>query len=209
MKIICIGRNYPAHARELNNEIPEDPVIFLKPETAVLQSGNTFFLPTFSPEIHYECEVTLKIGKKGKDIPETQADSYLSGVGLGIDFTARDLQQKLKQKGLPWELSKAFDKSAVISEFYPIHSFQNIHELSFELFINGLQKQQGNTREMLFSIPKIISFVSMYFTLIAGDIIFTGTPAGVGKVNHGDLLAGKLNGHEILTVSIGNTLVKI
>lgn len=191
MKIICIGRNYADHIKELNNAVPEEPVIFIKPDSAVLRNNGPFFIPDFSDDVHHEVEVILKIHKAGKAIPEQFAHEYYNEIGLGIDFTARDLQQKLKEKGLPWEKAKGFDYSAVIGNFYPKEHF-NLKNLSFHLLKNGQQVQTGNSSHMINSFDKIVSHVSRYFTLKIGDLIFTGTPAGVGKVTSGDLLEGYL-----------------
>jgi len=202
MKIIAIGRNYAAHAKELNNPIPGSPVIFLKPDTAVLKDNKPFYLPDFSSEIHYELEVVLKVCKEGKYISEKFASNYYEELGLGIDFTARDIQNAHKEKGLPWELAKAFDNSAAISNFVPKSSINNIYELDFELHINGQTRQNGNTRNILFSFEKIISFVSQYITLKKGDLIFTGTPEGVGQIHRGDKLEAWLSGQQLLDFDI-------
>lgn len=191
MKIICIGRNYVDHIQELNNAVPEEPVIFIKPDSAVLRNNGPFFIPDFSTEVHHEVEVVVKIQKAGKAIPQQFAHEYYSEIGLGIDFTARDVQQRLKDKGLPWEKAKGFDYSAVIGNFYDKTKF-NLNEIHFHLLKNGIKVQDGNTAMMLNSIDKIIAHVSEYFTLKIGDLIFTGTPAGVSKVVAGDLLEGYL-----------------
>lgn len=201
MKIICIGRNYGEHAKELGNEIPENPVIFMKPDTALLKKGSDFYIPEFSNDVHYELEVVLKISKGGKYIQEEFASAYYEEIGLGIDFTARDLQSNLKEKGLPWELAKAFDGSAAVSQFFPKEKF-NMKNLNFRLLKNGTEVQNGNTSMMIFSPEKIVAFVSQYFTLRAGDLIFTGTPKGVGKVNENDLLEGFLENEKILHLRI-------
>lgn len=200
MKILCIGRNYAEHARELGNEVPTEPVIFMKPDTAILK-GNNFYLPEFSQDIHYELEVILKISKGGKYISEEHAPNYYNEIGLGIDFTARDLQSKLKEKGLPWELSKGFDGSAVVSNFYQKENF-DLKNLNFTLLKNKQEVQNGNTSLMIFSPEKIIAFVSKYFTLKVGDLIFTGTPKGVGKVNENDVLEGFLEEGKVFDVRI-------
>jgi 2-keto-4-pentenoate hydratase/2-oxohepta-3-ene-1,7-dioic acid hydratase in catechol pathway len=202
MKIICVGRNYAAHAAELNNAIPEDPVIFLKPDSALLRNNDDFYIPEFSKDVHYECEVVFRINKLGKYIQPEFALSYIDGVGLGIDFTARDLQTKLKSKGLPWELSKAFNGSAVISEFLSPEEFPDLNALLFHLDVNGVPKQQGDTRLMLFPITKILCFVSQYFVLKTGDLIFTGTPAGVGPVAIGDRLEGYLENQKMFDFKV-------
>ncbi|MEC5158655.1 fumarylacetoacetate hydrolase family protein [Chryseobacterium sp. MP_3.2] len=201
MKIICIGRNYAEHAKELGNEIPENPVIFMKPDTAVLKKGSDFYIPEFSNDIHYELEVVLKISKGGKYISEGNAPKYYEEIGLGIDFTARDLQSKLKEKGLPWELAKGFDGSAVVSEFFNKNEF-DLKNLNFTLEKNKEEVQIGNTSMMLFSPEKIIEFVSQYFTLRVGDLIFTGTPKGVGKVAENDVLEGFLEKNKLFSVRI-------
>ena len=189
---MCIrDRNYADHAKELGNEIPENPVIFMKPDTAVLKKGSDFYIPEFSNDVHYELEVVLKISKGGKYIQEENADKYFEEIGLGIDFTARDLQSKLKEKGLPWELAKGFDGSAVISEFYKKEDF-DLKNLNFTLLKNKEEVQNGNTSLMMFSPEKIIAFVSQYFTLRVGDLIFTGTPKGVGKVAENAILEAYL-----------------
>ena len=201
MKIICIGRNYAAHAHELGNEIPDNPVIFMKPDSAVLKKGSDFYIPEFSDDIHYELEVVLKISKGGKYIQEEKASNYYEEIGLGIDFTARDLQSNLKAKGLPWELAKGFDGSAVVSDFYKKADF-NMKNLNFSLLKNTEKVQDGNTSMMIFSPEKIIEFVSKYFTLKAGDLIFTGTPEGVGKVAENDILQGFLEDRKLLDLRI-------
>ncbi|MCX2479161.1 fumarylacetoacetate hydrolase family protein [Pedobacter sp. MC2016-15] len=202
MKVIAIGRNYAAHAKELNNPLPSSPVIFLKPDTAVLKDNRPFYIPDFSSDIHYELEVVLKVCKEGKHIAEKFASSYFDEVGLGIDFTARDIQSIHKEKGLPWELAKAFDNSAAISHFIPKDKIEDLNNLQFELKINGETRQNGNTKNILFSFEKIISFVSQYITLKKGDLIFTGTPEGVGKVNQGDKLEAWIGEEQFLNFDI-------
>ncbi len=201
MKIICIGRNYAEHAKELGNEIPESPVIFMKPDTAVLKKGSDFYIPEFSNDVHYELELVLKISKGGKYIQEENADKYYDEIGLGIDFTARDLQSELKGKGLPWELAKGFDGSAVLSEFYKKEDF-DMKNINFSLMKNKEQVQNGNTSLMIFSPEKIIAFVSQYFTLRVGDLIFTGTPKGVGKVSENDILEAFLEDQKVFDLRI-------
>lgn len=201
MKIICIGRNYAEHAKELGNEVPENPVIFMKPDTAILKKGTDFYIPEFSDDVHYELEVVLKMSKGGKYIQEENAAGYFNQIGLGIDFTARDLQSILKAKGLPWELAKGFDGSAVLSEFFSKENY-NLSKLQFSLNKNSAKVQDGDTSLMIFSAEKIIAFVSQYFTLKAGDLIFTGTPAGVGKVVENDILEGFLEDKKVLHVRI-------
>jgi 2-keto-4-pentenoate hydratase/2-oxohepta-3-ene-1,7-dioic acid hydratase in catechol pathway len=200
MKIICIGRNYGEHAKELGNDIPEKPVIFLKPDTAILK-GSDFYIPEFSNEVHYELEVVVKISKGGKYIQKENADKHYEEIGLGIDFTARDLQSELKSKGLPWELSKGFDGSAVVSSFYQKNEF-DLKNLDFSLIQNKKTVQEGNTKDMLFNIDEIIAFVSQYFTLRVGDLIFTGTPKGVGKVNENDVLEAFLQDKKLFDLRI-------
>lgn len=192
MKIIAIGRNYAEHAKELNNPVPATPVIFMKPDTALVKDNKPFYHPDFSEDVHHEIEIVLKINKEGKHINEKFAGSYFEEIGLGVDFTARDIQQKHKEKGLPWELAKAFDGSAPVSEFVSKLKFSDIYNLNFRLDINRQTRQQGNTKDLLFSFERIIAFVSKYITLKKGDLIFTGTPQGVGKVNIGDHLEGYL-----------------
>jgi 2-keto-4-pentenoate hydratase/2-oxohepta-3-ene-1,7-dioic acid hydratase in catechol pathway len=202
MKIICVGRNYAAHAKELNNAVEEEPVIFLKPDTALLNNNQDFYLPDFSNDIHYETEVVVKINKAGKHIDEKFAHRYYDSVSLGIDFTARDLQSMLKAKGLPWERAKAFDGSAVIGSFLPLADVGMISDLSFSMNLNGQQVQSANTSEMVFSVDKVIAFVSRFITLKTGDLIYTGTPQGVGKVNVGDNLVGFLGDKEMFNFKV-------
>jgi acylpyruvate hydrolase len=198
MKIIAIGRNYAEHAKELNNPVPTVPVIFMKPDTALLKDNKPFYHPEFSDDVHHEIEVVLKVCKEGKHISEKFAANYYDEIGLGIDFTARDIQSRHKEKGLPWELAKAFDGSAPISIFYPKTKFEDLYQLNFKLDINGETRQTGSTSMLLFSFEQIIAFVSQYITLKKGDLIFTGTPAGVGKVNAGDRLEGYLEDDKLL-----------
>ncbi len=198
MKIIAIGRNYAEHAKELNNPVPTVPVIFTKPDTALLKDNKPFYHPDFSEDVHHEIEVVLKISKEGKHISEKFADGYYDEIALGIDFTARDIQQRHKEKGLPWELAKAFDNSAPVSTFLPKSQFADIYGLNFHLDVNGQTRQAGNTKNLLFSFEYIIAFVSKYFTLKKGDLIFTGTPQGVAKVNVGDRLEGYLEDEKLL-----------
>lgn len=202
MKIICIGRNYAAHAKELNNPVPEEPVIFLKPDTALLPKKMPFFYPSFSDDIHYEVELVVKIDKVGKNIAEKFAHKYYSELSIGIDFTARDLQTKYKEKGLPWERAKAFDGSAPVGKFVLKSKYPDLSKLNFGLTINGEQKQSGNTANMLFSIDAIIAYVSQFFTLKIGDLIFTGTPEGVGAIAIGDHLKAEIEGEELLNLKI-------
>ena len=207
MKIICIGRNYAEHIRELNNEIPDEPVIFIKPDSALLRNNAPFFIPEFSNDVHYEVELVIKINKLGKHIPIQFARDYYSEIALGIDFTARDVQSKLKEKGLPWEKAKGFDHSAVISKFIPVEQFgisqnESIKSLNFSLQKNNVVVQQGNTDFMINNIDEIISHVSQYFTLKIGDYIFTGTPAGVGPVAPGDHLTGFIESTEMFSFQV-------
>lgn len=198
MKIICIGRNYIDHAKELNNPVPAKPVFFLKPDTALVIRNRPFFHPDFSEEVHHELEVVIRINRLGKSIDEAFAGRYFDGIGLGIDFTARDLQAEAKQKGLPWEIAKAFDYSAPVSRFLDTGKFEDLHKLSFRLDINGNTVQEGNTADMIFSFERIIAYVSRFMTLKTGDLIFTGTPAGVGPVKTGDRLQAWLEDEKLL-----------
>lgn len=202
MKIICIGRNYAEHAKELNNDVPTEPVIFIKPRTALLFPEKPLYYPEFTDDLQYECELVYKICKNGKYIKEKFAHKYYNAVTVGIDFTARDLQQKLKSKGLPWELAKAFDGSAAVGEFIPIAPDMDLDNINFSLKRNGETVQLGNSHDMIFSIDQIIEYVSMYFTLNIGDLIFTGTPAGVGPVNVYDELEGYIGDQKLLFVDI-------
>lgn len=201
MKIICIGRNYAKHIEELANERPDNPVVFLKPDSAILPRKNPFFIPPFSNDVHYEVEVLVKINKVGKHIESKFAHKYYDEVGLGIDMTARDVQQQCKEKGLPWEKAKAFDGSAIIGEFYPKSAF-DLENLKFQLLKNDEVVQDGNTNAMLWKIDELISYVSQYFTLKKGDVIFTGTPAGVGKVAVNDQLTGMIEGKQAFQVRV-------
>ncbi len=202
MKIFCVGRNYALHARELNNEVPTEPVIFMKPATALLKDGADFFYPDFSSSIHYECELVLRISKHGKHVQEKFAHKYFDALTVGIDFTARDIQAKLKDKGLPWEIAKAFDGSAVAGKFIDISNFSNSDSILFSLKKNGVLVQQGNSDDMIFSFKRIISYVSSFFTLQKGDLIYTGTPAGVGEVQKGDLLEGFIREEKVMECNV-------
>jgi 2-keto-4-pentenoate hydratase/2-oxohepta-3-ene-1,7-dioic acid hydratase in catechol pathway len=202
MKIICIGRNYAAHIEELKNEKPGKPVVFLKPDTALLKGGATFFYPDFSKNVHHEIELVLKISKEGKHIQSQFAHRYFDEIGLGIDFTARDLQDECKSKGLPWEIAKAFNGSAPIGNFKSISEFTNLKDIDFHLEVNGKLKQKGNTGLMLFDFATIISYVSQFFTLKKGDLIYTGTPAGVGPVTSGDRLVGYIGQEKMLDLEV-------
>ena len=202
MKIICIGRNYAKHIAELANEKPDDPVIFLKPDSAILAKNQPFFIPPFSKDIHYEVEVLVKINRVGKYIDQKFSHKYYDEIGLGIDFTARDIQEKCKEKGLPWEKSKAFDGSAVIGNFFPKENIDDLNNFSFKLFKNKSLVQEGNTKSMLWKIDELIAYVSQFFTLKKGDVLFTGTPAGVGKVQENDVLIGFIEETEMFSVKI-------
>ncbi|MGK0389293.1 MAG: acylpyruvate hydrolase [Maribacter sp.] len=201
MKIFCIGRNYVDHAKELNNPIPKKPLLFMKPDTALLIKKRPFFYPEFSQNIHYECEVVLKIGRVGKHIEPRFAYKYIEEVGLGIDFTARDVQAECKKKGHPWEIAKAFDQSAVLGSFVPYADWKD-KNIPFTLEKNGEMVQVGNSEDMIFDFATLISYISTMFTLKLGDLIYTGTPAGVGPVVIGDHLKGYLDGQQLLDVRI-------
>lgn len=202
MKIICIGRNYIEHANELNNPVPAQPVFFMKPESAIIRAGLPFFYPDFSKDIHYEVELVLRISKVGKNISEKFAYTYYDAIGVGIDFTARDLQKICKEKGLPWEMAKAFDGSGPVSDFIPKEAFKDIYDINFSLEKNGEIVQQGNSGMMIFNFEKIIAYVSQFLTLKKGDLIFTGTPAGVGPVQIGDELKAMLVKRTMLNLSV-------
>ncbi len=202
MKIICIGRNYADHAKELKNDLPTEPVIFMKPKNAMLLPGKPLYYPEFTKDLHYECEVVVKLGKNGKFIQEKFAHKYYNEISLGIDFTARDVQNELKKKSLPWEIAKAFDGSAAVGEFIPLNAETQINDLDFQLKLNDEIVQDGHTRDMIFNINNIIAYASRFFTLNIGDLIYTGTPAGVGPVKVGDKLEGHLVGRKVLEVDI-------
>lgn len=203
MKIICVGRNYVAHARELNNEIPDEPVLFMKPDSALLRNNDPFYIPGWSNDVHHEIELVVRISKLGKSIDRKFAHRYYKEIGLGIDFTARDIQNALKDKGLPWEKSKAFDHSAVVCpEFVPIESLPDRNSIHFRLDKNGTTVQEGDSALMIFPLDDIISHVSKYFTLKIGDLIYTGTPAGVGAVKSGDRLEGFLEGRKMFDFQV-------
>ena len=202
MKLICIGRNYTEHIEELNNEKPEEPVVFLKPDTAILLKKQPFFIPDFSDDVHYEVEVLVKINRVGKHIDRKFAHKYYEEIGLGIDFTARDLQAKLKSKGLPWEKAKSFDGAAVVGDWMPVGDIENIDDINFSLKKNDFIVQNGNTSHMLWKIDELIEYVSKYFTLKIGDIIFTGTPSGVGKVITNDKLKGFIENKELFSITV-------
>jgi acylpyruvate hydrolase len=198
MKIICIGRNYAEHAREMNNPLPTVPVFFMKPESSIVINNNPFFLPDFSNEVHYEAEIILKIIRLGKNIEKQFAHRYFQEIGIGIDFTARDLQRECIKEGKPWEIAKAFDGSAVLSKFIKKEKLPDPDAVNFQLDLNGKTVQKGNTRDMIFSFSEIISYVSKFVTLKMGDLIFTGTPAGIGPVKIDDHLVGSVEGKVLL-----------
>ncbi|WP_044399402.1 fumarylacetoacetate hydrolase family protein [Lacinutrix sp. Hel_I_90] len=202
MKLICIGRNYTDHIKELENEKPTDPVVFLKPDTAILLKKQPFFIPEFSNDVHHEVEILIKINRVGKYIDKKFAHKYYDEIGLGIDFTARDLQAQLKAKGLPWEKAKAFDGAAVVGNWLPKSTFATVDAINFSLKKNDIVVQQGNTSHMLWKIDEIVEYVSKYFTLKIGDIIFTGTPAGVGKVVANDKLKGYIADKELFSITV-------
>ncbi len=203
MKIICVARNYLEHAKEMNSAKPEEPVFFLKPETALLRNNDDFYYPEFSNEIHYEVEIVVRINKMSKHIPLEFAHRYYDEIGIGIDFTARDVQRELKQKGLPWTKAKAFDFSAPVgNKFLPKTMFKSVQDINFKLLKNGQLVQQGNTKDMIFSIDELISYVSRFITLKTGDLIFTGTPAGVGPVQIGDRLEAYIENEKLLDFEI-------
>jgi 2-keto-4-pentenoate hydratase/2-oxohepta-3-ene-1,7-dioic acid hydratase in catechol pathway len=202
MKIICVGRNYVDHIKELSNDRPSDPVIFIKPDTALLDSSQAFYYPSFSKDVHYELELVFRIGKVGKNIESKFAHKYIDGIGLGIDFTARDVQSRLKEKGLPWEKAKAFNGSAFVSAMRSIQETDFNSDIEFELQKNGDTVQQGNSNLMIWNISDLIEDISQYFTLKTGDYIFTGTPAGVGPVAIGDVLSGYLQGIKLFDLAI-------
>ena len=202
MKILAIGRNYAEHIKELNNERPDEPVIFTKPDTALLKNGEDFYYPDYSNDIHHEIELVLRVCKVGKNIEERFAHKYYDQIGLGIDFTARDLQTKAKNKGLPWAIAKGFDGSAPISEFLPLNKFNDLQNINFSLKVDEEIKQQGNTSHMLFGFDYMVSYLSKYFTLKTGDLIFTGTPSGVGPINIGQKLEGYIEDEKLLEVNI-------
>jgi acylpyruvate hydrolase len=202
MKIICIGRNYAEHAREMNSAVPSEPVFFLKPDTALIKDDQPFYYPDFSKEIHHEVEVVLKISKAGKNIAVEFAPKYYEEIGIGIDFTARDIQARCKEKGLPWEKAKAFDGSAPLGKFIHKKELPDLSDINFHLEINGNTVQQGNTKDLIFSFDTVISYVSQFFTLKTGDLIYTGTPEGVGPVKTGDRLEAYLSGRKLLNFEI-------
>lgn len=202
MKIICIGRNYADHVEELENERPKEPVVFLKPDTTIGQRNTPFYIPDFSSDVHHEIEIIVKINRIGKHIQEQFAHKYYDQISVGIDFTARDLQAQLKAKGLPWEKAKAFDGAAVLGQWVPKNQFKDLQKLNFELIKNDLSVQRANTQLMLYTIDQLIAYVSQFFTLKIGDILFTGTPAGVAAVQENDYLEGFLEGQKLLDVKV-------
>ncbi len=202
MKIIAVGRNYVDHAKELNNPVPTEPVVFLMPDTCILNNNKPFFYPDFSRDIHYEVELVIKINRVGKNIQAKFAHRYFEEITVGIDFTARDLQTKAKEKGLPWEKAKAFDGSAPVGEFVKLEDLQNKESIPFALDLNGERVQSGNSAEMIFSFAEIIAYVSQFFSLKMGDLIFTGTPAGVGPVKIGDRLTASIDGKTLLDFDV-------
>lgn len=202
MKIFCIGRNYAEHAKELNNPVPEQPLIFMKPPTALLLNNRPFYYPDFTQNIHYEGEIVLRICKNGRAVQPEFAARYFDAVAFGIDFTARDLQDKLKAKGQPWEIAKGFDRSAPISKFVPLNELKNVQAIDFQLYKNGQAVQHGNTCDLIFSFESLICHISRYFTLHTGDYVYTGTPAGVGPVAVGDVLEGFIEGQQMLQCRI-------
>lgn len=202
MKIFAIGRNYADHAKEMNSPVPEEPVIFMKPQSALIKNDMPFDHPVFSKHIEYEVELVYRVSRNGRHVPEKEASKYYDAIGVGIDFTARDLQQKQKEKGLPWEISKAFDHSAPVSPFTPLDQIKDLNNVDFSLKKNDEVVQSGNSNQMQFNIDKIVSAISKYFTLNIGDLIFTGTPAGVGKVEPGDKLEAFLGENCLLTCEV-------
>lgn len=202
MKIICIGRNYVEHAKELNNPVPKKPVFFMKPDTAILQKHNPFFYPEFSSDIHYETELVLKISRNGRHIQEEFAHKYYDEIGIGIDFTARDIQAECKKKGLPWEIAKAFDQSAPLGKFLSKSKFPDLSDINFSLKINDKSRQEGNSKDMIFSFDQIIAYVSQFITLKIGDLIFTGTPEGVGPAAINDKFEAFIEGEKLLEFNV-------
>lgn len=203
MRIFAIGRNYAEHIQELKNERPDEPVIFTKPDSALLRNNAPFYYPSFSTDVHYEVELVLRVSKEGKNIDEKFSSKYFDAIGIGVDFTARDLQQKAKEKGLPWDIAKGFNGSAPVSDvFKPIAAFTDLKNINFSLTVNGEVRQQGNTSFMLFSFDYIISYLSKFFTLRTGDLIFTGTPKGVGPVKVGDVLSARVEDEKLLEFEV-------
>jgi 2-keto-4-pentenoate hydratase/2-oxohepta-3-ene-1,7-dioic acid hydratase in catechol pathway len=202
MKIFCIGRNYVDHAKELNNPVPSEPLIFMKPPTAMVVNNKPFYYPGFTNDLHYEGEIVLRVCKNGRMIQPEFAHRYYDAIGFGIDFTARDVQDKLKQKGQPWEIAKAFDYSAPVSRFIALDALRDPKDINFQLKKNGMVMQDGHTRDLIFSFETLICHISKYFTLQKSDLIFTGTPAGVGPVQIGDILEGFIEGEQMLTCAV-------
>lgn len=202
MKIFCIGRNYAEHAKEMNASVPEKPIFFMKPDTSLIRPGTPFFYPNFSKDIHFECEIVIRINKVGKNIGKRFAHTYYDEIGLGIDFTARDLQKECKEKGHPWEIAKGFEGSAAICRNWIDKSELDLENLSFSFEQNGKEIQNGNTSDMIFSIDDIIVYLSKFMTLKKGDLIYTGTPAGVGPIAIGDILVGKIQGKEMFEIKV-------
>lgn len=201
MKIICIGRNYAEHAKEMKSDVPTEPVYFMKPDTSLLKEGD-FYIPEFTKDLHHEIELVLKISKAGKHIEEQFAHKYYDEIGLGIDFTARDIQSKCKEKGLPWEKAKAFDNAAPIGDFVKKEELGDLNNINFELKINGQSRQVGNSKDLIFSFDRVISYISQFVTLKTGDLIYTGTPEGVGQVKIGDRMEGFINGKSFLKLNV-------
>lgn len=202
MKIFCIGRNYAAHAEELHNDVPKEPIVFMKPKNALLLNNSPFYYPDFTVDLHYECELVLRVCKNGKLIRDQYASRYFDHIGVGIDFTARDLQTKLKEGGLPWEKAKSFDHSAVLGKMVPLAEIKNLAEIDFMLKKNDEVVQQGNSRDMIFGFEQLFTYLTRYFTVNIGDLIYTGTPAGVGRTQIGDRLEGFMNGEKLLDFEI-------
>jgi len=202
MKIFCVGRNYTEHAKELNNEVPDEPVIFMKPKSALLQPHTPFYYPEFTNELHYECELVLRISKNGKYIQEKFASKYYDAVSVGIDFTARDIQKELKEKGLPWEKAKAWDNSAVVGKWIPLANIKNKKDINFSLMKNKEVVQQGNSKDMIFDFDYIISYISNFFSVNIGDLVYTGTPKGVGEIVVGDEVEAFIEQETLLTLDV-------
>jgi 2-keto-4-pentenoate hydratase/2-oxohepta-3-ene-1,7-dioic acid hydratase in catechol pathway len=198
MKIVCVGRNYAQHAKEMNAAVPAEPVLFIKPDNALLRENNDFYIPDWTQDVHFECEVFYRISRKGKYIDPAFAHTYVDAIGLGIDFTARDVQQRCKAEGLPWEVAKGFDHSAAVSTLLPLDAVPDFRHVAFELYVNGTLRQRANTADQLFPLAQVIAHSSRYFSFKAGDYLFTGTPAGVGPVQPGDHLEGYLEGRKLL-----------
>jgi 2-keto-4-pentenoate hydratase/2-oxohepta-3-ene-1,7-dioic acid hydratase in catechol pathway len=202
VKIVCVGRNYAKHAQELKNSVPDEPILFIKPDSSILQKRSAFYIPAFSKDVHHEIELVVRINKMAKHVEKKFAHKYYDEIGVGIDFTARDLQTSLKEKGLPWEKAKSFDGACVVGSFYKKSQFANVNDVSFKLEKNGKEVQAGSARDMIFDIDSLISVISTYFTLKIGDLIFTGTPEGVGPVKAGDKLVGYLEGEKSFSLNI-------